>query len=66
MWDFIDAVGGKDAISAKKHGLRKVFETGIFDNIEASWNKPSCGDGKLKVCSMKCGAEFDPFTEQFK
>ena len=65
VWDFIDAVGGKDAISAKTHGLRAVFDTGIFDNIEASWNKPSCADGKLKVCSMKCGKEFDPFAEQF-
>ena len=66
VWDFIDGVGGKEEISAKKHGLRKVFETGIFNNIENSWNKNSCADGKLKVCSMKCGKEFDPFAEQFK
>jgi hypothetical protein len=43
-----------------------VFDSGIFDNIEASWNKKSCADGKLKVCSQKCGVEFDPFAEQFK
>ena len=66
VWDFIDAVGGKDVISAKIHGLRAVFDTGIFDNIQASWNKPSCADGKLKVCSMKCGKEFDPFASQFQ
>lgn len=66
VWDFIDAAGGKDAISAKKHGLKAVFETGIFDNIQNSWNKQSVADGKLKVCSMKCGVEFDPFAEQFK
>ena len=66
VWDFIDDVGGKNAIDAKTHGLRAVFDTGIFDNIEASWNKPSCADGKLKVCSMKCGKEFDPFGAQFK
>lgn len=65
IWNFIDAVGGKDAISAKKHGLRTVFKTGIFDNIASSWGKSSCSDGKLKVCSMKCGKEFDPFTAQF-
>ena len=65
VWDFIDDVGGKDAVNAKKHGLRAVFDTGIFDNIEASWNKSSCSDGKLKVCSMKCGVEFDPFAAQF-
>lgn len=66
IWEFIDAVGGKDAIDAKKHGLRAVFNTGIFDKIEASWTKKSVADGKLKVCSMKCGIEFDPFGEQFK
>ena len=66
VWDFIDAAGGKDAISAKKHGLKAVFETGIFDNIQNSWDKQSVADGKLKVCSMKCGVEFDPFAEQFK
>jgi MoaA/NifB/PqqE/SkfB family radical SAM enzyme len=66
IWDFIDAAGGKDAISAKKHGLRTVFETGIFDSIEDSWTKTSVAEGKLKVCSMKCGVEFDPFAEQFK
>jgi MoaA/NifB/PqqE/SkfB family radical SAM enzyme len=66
IWKFIDAAGGKDAVNVKKQGLKAVFETGIFDAIEASWNKSSCGDGKLKVCSMKCGVEFDPFAEQFK
>ena len=66
IWDFIDAAGGKDAINIKKHGLRKVFDTGIFDLIENSWTKASVADGKLKVCSMKCSKDFDPFAEQFK
>lgn len=66
IWKFIDEAGGKDVISAKKHGLPQVFSTGIFDNIEASWQKNSVQQGKLKVCSMKCGVEFDPFAEQFR
>ena len=66
VWDFIDRAGGKDAVNAKKNGLRAVFETGIFDDIEESWHTKGCSNGKLKVCSMKCGAEFDPFAEQFK
>jgi len=45
--------------------LNKVFDTGIFDIIEQSWNIDGCSNGKLKVCSMKCGKEFDPFAEQF-
>lgn len=66
IWDFINQVGGKDSINAKIVGLPAVFETGLFDKIQDSWNISSCGDGKLKVCSMKCGAEFDPFSAQFK
>jgi MoaA/NifB/PqqE/SkfB family radical SAM enzyme len=66
IWEFINDAGGKDALNAKINGLDAVFETGIFDKIEKSWNKSSCKDGKLKVCAMKCGAEFDPFAEQFK
>lgn len=61
IWDFIP---DKKKLNAK-HGLKKVFDTGIFENIKNSWEEPSCSEGKLKVCSMKCGAEFDPFTEQF-
>jgi len=62
IWDFIP---NKDALDAR-NGLAAVFNTGIFDSIQSSWSKPSCADGKLKVCAMKCGAEFDPFAEQFK
>ena len=61
IWDFID----KDQLDARK-GLEQVFATGTFDRIQESWTKPSCSEGKLKVCAMKCGAEFDPFAEQFK
>lgn len=64
IWRFIDVAGGKNKLDARL-GLEKVFETNIFDNIEASWTQKSCAAGKLKVCSMKCGAEWDPFKEQF-
>jgi MoaA/NifB/PqqE/SkfB family radical SAM enzyme len=66
IWKFVDAAGGKNALNAIVNGLEAVFKTEIFNNIERSWNKTSVADGKLKVCSMKCGVEFDPFTEQFK
>ena len=62
IWDFIPNKSVLDA----RNGLESVFATGIFDRIQDSWSKPSCASGKLKVCSMKCGAEFDPFGEQFK
>ena len=65
IWDFINAAGGKEKLDAR-NGLRSVFETGIFNSIEQSWQKQNVAEGKLKVCSMKCGVEFDPFAEQFK
>lgn len=65
IWTHIDIAGGKEALDAR-NGLEEVFETGIFETIERSWEYESCSMGKLKVCAMKCGAEFDPFGEQFK
>ena len=66
IWQYIDAVGGKEAINAKLHPLKSVFDTKIFDSIEKGWQKQSCDAGKLKVCATKCGLDFDPFGEQFK
>ncbi len=65
IWDFIDGAGGKEALDAKIHGVEGVFKTGIMQDIQNSWNKKSIEEGKLGVCSMKCGTEFDPFAEQF-
>lgn len=61
IWSFIDK---KSKINAK-NGLHKVFASGIFETIEQSWKKNSCDNGRLKVCAMKCGVEFDPFSAQF-
>ena len=66
VWDFIDSHGGKQGLNVIENGLPAVFDSGLFESIEDSWNKQSCADGKLKVCAMKCGIEWDPFTEQFK
>jgi MoaA/NifB/PqqE/SkfB family radical SAM enzyme len=62
IWHFIK---DKSLIDAKK-GLKKVFESSVFKDIENSWSKKNCKEGKLKVCAIKCGKEFDPFTAQFK
>lgn len=66
IWEHVDRVGGKDQINAKLHGLLHVFETGMFESIENSWGVSGCATGKLKVCAMKCGKEFDPFGKQFE
>jgi len=65
IWKFIDKAGGKDSINAKLIGLENVFASGIFDDIEDSWNKPNCASGKLKVCAMKCSKEFDVVGSQY-
>ena len=65
IWDFIDDVGGKEAINAKLFGIEGVFASGIMDNIKRSWTLQSIKEGKLGVCAMKCGTEFDPFGAQF-
>ena len=37
----------------------------LLKDIENSWDFPSIENGKLGVCAMKCGTEFDPFGAQF-
>lgn len=66
IWDFIDEVGGKESLDAKLFGIQGVFDSGIMDNIKNSWTKKSIAEGKLGVCAMKCGSEFDPFAAQFE
>ena len=65
IWKFINEAGGLDSLSVLNHGFEKVMQGNFFSNIKSSWNKDSCSNGKLKVCSVKCGTEFDPFGEQF-
>jgi MoaA/NifB/PqqE/SkfB family radical SAM enzyme len=65
IWDYIDAAGGKDAISVITNSIENVMNGSLLDNIEMSWYKNSINDGKLVVCAMKCGDEFDPYGAQF-
>ena len=66
IWEHIERAGGKLAIDATLHGLESVFNSGILESITESWQKDSVANGKLGVCSMKCGSEFDPFAAQFE
>jgi MoaA/NifB/PqqE/SkfB family radical SAM enzyme len=66
IWNFIDAAGGVAALDVKTNGIKSVFETKIFEDIEKSWSKNSCANGKLKECAIQCGTEFDTFSAQFK
>ena len=65
IWDHIDAAGGKDSINAKLHSIEDIMDGPLLEGIEMSWYKDSLEAGKLGVCAMKCGTEFDPFGAQF-
>lgn len=66
IWDFIDSAGGKAAIDVKENDIQRVMEGPLLSNITNSWSINGVAQGKLGVCAMKCGTEFDPFAEQFK
>lgn len=66
IWDFIDTNGGLDSISAKQNSIETIMAGKFLKSIEESWALNSLKAGKLGVCSVKCGKEFDPFAEQFK
>ena len=66
IWDHIDAAGGKDGINIIENSIKDAMSGNLLTSIVDSWNKTSIRDGKLGVCAMKCGDEFDPFSEQFK
>ena len=66
IWDHIDRSGGKGGIDVIKNDLQTVIEGSLLKDIENSWNLDSIEQGKLGVCAMKCGSEFDPFGAQFE
>jgi len=63
--DLIQAHGGKQALDARKHGLRAVIEGPLFQReIPQSWNRDSVAAGKLGICARICGREYDPLGKQ--
>lgn len=66
IWEFIDNAGGKEGISVIDNSIYDVMSGPLLSDITNSWQKESIAEGKLGVCAMKCGDEFDPFTAQFK
>lgn len=66
IWEHIDEAGGKGGINVIINDLKRVMEGSLLKGIEDSWEKKSVKEGKLGVCSQKCGAKFDPFAAQFK
>ena len=65
IWDHIDTAGGKDAINTINNSIEVVMNGSLLKTIALSWEEPSLDHGKLGVCAMKCGEEFDPYEAQF-
>jgi MoaA/NifB/PqqE/SkfB family radical SAM enzyme len=66
IWDHIDRAGGKGSINIIDNSLKEVMQGSMLQDIQSSWSIKGLNNGKLGVCAMKCGTEFDPFAEQFK
>ena len=66
IWDHIDSAGGKEGIDIINNDLEQVMQGTLLKGIQDSWSIQGIQNGKLGVCAMKCGTEFDPFAEQFK
>jgi MoaA/NifB/PqqE/SkfB family radical SAM enzyme len=64
IWKLIDQIGGKDKLDAR-NGLATVFNSGILELIQDSWNKSSVADGRLLTCIRTCSSEFDPIGSQY-
>jgi len=66
-WDFINNIGGEDAINAIKTPIKYIIEeSGLFQNIKNSWDIPTVAEGKLAVCTRMCAADFNRFGAQFQ
>lgn len=67
IWDFIDRADGTKGIDVINNALNSVIDNNqLLTDIESSWKIGSLKEGKLGVCSQKCGTGFDAFAEQFK
>ena len=64
IWSYLN--NDVDNINALHKPLREIIEGMFFNNLESSWNLPSCSQGKSKVCAEKCGTGFDAFGDQWK
>ncbi len=63
--ELINHYGGSSAVDAKHRGLKQVIEGPLFQQaIPRSWNLQSIADGKLAICALTCGKEYDPLDHQ--
>lgn len=57
IWRILEKLGGREIVDAKIHGVRKVVEGPLFQQvIPNSWSKPSIEQGRIGVCAGVCGS----------
>jgi MoaA/NifB/PqqE/SkfB family radical SAM enzyme len=64
IWKLINKIG-LDNINLHKYSLAEILKGNYFDMIADSWNKPSCKEGKLNICSKVCGKSLETFSKQY-
>ena len=65
IWKYINKVGLKN-LNAIENDVGKIVDGIYFQEIIPSiWDKPSCSEGKLAVCSKTCGVTHNVFDEQY-
>ena len=64
VWKLINKVG-KDKIDLHNYSLEQILDSGYFDSIVNSWDKSSCKEGKLQICSKTCGKNLETFSKQY-
>ena len=64
IWKLINKLG-LDKINLHTHSLKDILNSGYFDLVVESWDKPSCKEGKLAVCSKVCGTNLETFSKQY-
>lgn len=64
IWKYINKIG-LEKLDLNKYSMRDILKNGYFDMVEESWNKSSCKEGKLAICSKTCGSKLETFSNQY-
>lgn len=63
--ELIESHGGRDLLDARRHGLRRVIESPLFQQaVPGSWERGSVAAGRLAICARTCGRDYDPLDHQ--
>ena len=64
IWKYINKVG-IDKINAHNYTIEEILDGDFFNMVQASWELPTCSQGKLTVCAKTCGKDLETFSKQY-